>query len=250
MATSIKQADFVATALRMPKELHERLHAAAKASGRSYNSEMLHRLQGSFEGGNVTLPEALVKRLADEAAANGWPFESELIHRIVDSFGESAVAGDDPGKRAAVLGESVQVYQTGMRHLAVLNQALAHAVLALANGGKPKEGDAIWQAGRMAEALVRGDALAFYRESVVAFKRDSERVVHLDLVKNLAELEPRHPNDEFELPAFPSKEDISDATPAKGRLEVEATVRGKPVTLVREAGSDEVKTVPRPKKKR
>lgn len=49
MATSINQDDFQKTALRLPKELHAQLHAAAQESGRSYNAEIIARLQSSFD---------------------------------------------------------------------------------------------------------------------------------------------------------------------------------------------------------
>lgn len=49
MATNISQEDFQKTALRLPKDLHERLHESAKESGRSYNAEIIARLQKSFE---------------------------------------------------------------------------------------------------------------------------------------------------------------------------------------------------------
>ncbi|WP_024873165.1 Arc family DNA-binding protein [Tolumonas lignilytica] len=37
------------TALRLPKSLHEAIHAAAKESGRTMNAEIVYRLQQSFE---------------------------------------------------------------------------------------------------------------------------------------------------------------------------------------------------------
>lgn len=49
MATSIDQKNFVKTALRLPPELHAAVHEAAQKSGRSYNAELLERVQRSFE---------------------------------------------------------------------------------------------------------------------------------------------------------------------------------------------------------
>ncbi|MBD9534636.1 Arc family DNA-binding protein [Stenotrophomonas sp. STM01] len=43
------QIDFVKTALRLPPELHAQLHASAKEEGRTYNAEILARLERSFE---------------------------------------------------------------------------------------------------------------------------------------------------------------------------------------------------------
>ena len=48
MATNKPQDDYKKTALRLPPELHERLHEAATASGRSYNAEIVARLEDSF----------------------------------------------------------------------------------------------------------------------------------------------------------------------------------------------------------
>lgn len=48
MATNIPQDNFQKTALRLPKELHARLHEAATKTGRSYNAEIIARLEASF----------------------------------------------------------------------------------------------------------------------------------------------------------------------------------------------------------
>lgn len=48
MVTSVNQSDFVKTALRLPPDVHVRLHEAAQANGRSYNAEIIARLQESF----------------------------------------------------------------------------------------------------------------------------------------------------------------------------------------------------------
>jgi hypothetical protein len=50
MATSIDQKNFVKTALRLPPELHTAVHEAAQKSSRSYNAELLERIQSSFDG--------------------------------------------------------------------------------------------------------------------------------------------------------------------------------------------------------
>lgn len=49
MATSIDQKNFVKTALRLPPELHAAVHESAQKNGRSYNAELVERIQGSFE---------------------------------------------------------------------------------------------------------------------------------------------------------------------------------------------------------
>lgn len=48
MATNAPQDDWHKTGLRLPKDLHQRLHDAATSSGRSYNGEIVSRLEGSF----------------------------------------------------------------------------------------------------------------------------------------------------------------------------------------------------------
>ena len=48
MATNASQDDWHKTGLRLPKDLHAKLHAAAAESGRSYNAEIVSRLQGTF----------------------------------------------------------------------------------------------------------------------------------------------------------------------------------------------------------
>lgn len=49
MATNIPQLDYQKTALRLPKDLHAQLHLSAAESGRSYNAEIVSRLQTSFD---------------------------------------------------------------------------------------------------------------------------------------------------------------------------------------------------------
>jgi len=51
MATNAPQDDFHKTGLRLPRQLHAKLHSAAAGSGRSYNSEIVARLEASFSPG-------------------------------------------------------------------------------------------------------------------------------------------------------------------------------------------------------
>lgn len=55
MATNAPQDDWHKTGLRLPKDLHSALHDAAAATGRSYNAEIVARLQQSFEGSEIDL---------------------------------------------------------------------------------------------------------------------------------------------------------------------------------------------------
>lgn len=43
------QDDYIRTALRVPPELHAQIHASAKANNRTFNAEIVARLQESFE---------------------------------------------------------------------------------------------------------------------------------------------------------------------------------------------------------
>jgi len=42
------QDDFIRTALRVPPDLHKQIHDAARASNRTFNAEIVARLQASF----------------------------------------------------------------------------------------------------------------------------------------------------------------------------------------------------------
>lgn len=43
------QKDYVKTALRLPRDLHAAIHAAADQEDRTYNGEILARLRSTFE---------------------------------------------------------------------------------------------------------------------------------------------------------------------------------------------------------
>jgi len=44
-----KQEDYVKTALRVPPDVHQAVHAAAKTAERTFNAEIIHRLRSSFQ---------------------------------------------------------------------------------------------------------------------------------------------------------------------------------------------------------
>lgn len=44
-----RQDDYIRTALRLPPDMHKALHDSADASGKSFNAEIIARLQASFE---------------------------------------------------------------------------------------------------------------------------------------------------------------------------------------------------------
>lgn len=53
MATNKSQDDYHKQGMRIPRDLHARIHEAAAAAGRSYNSELIARLTGSFEAADT-----------------------------------------------------------------------------------------------------------------------------------------------------------------------------------------------------
>lgn len=46
------QDDYIRTALRVPPGLHAQIHEAAKSNNRTFNAEIVARLQGSFQANN------------------------------------------------------------------------------------------------------------------------------------------------------------------------------------------------------
>lgn len=64
------EEDIQKTALRLPRELHNCVHEAAKKSGRSMNAEIVSRLQESFSEPlpkSVLIPAAQAKEIAANA---------------------------------------------------------------------------------------------------------------------------------------------------------------------------------------
>ncbi|HEL4660748.1 TPA: Arc family DNA-binding protein [Stenotrophomonas maltophilia] len=43
------QEGYIKTALRLPPDLHSRIHKSARESGRTFNAELIARLAGSYE---------------------------------------------------------------------------------------------------------------------------------------------------------------------------------------------------------
>lgn len=59
-----KQDEFIKTALRVPPDLHKQLHEAAAANNRTFNAEIVSRLQNSFpqpsENPVIKVPDTLI----------------------------------------------------------------------------------------------------------------------------------------------------------------------------------------------
>lgn len=78
MATNTPQDEFHKTGVRMPKDVHARLHEAAAASGRSYNAEIVARLQSSFEL-DRSLPPDVQEAIQHEIEERGGTAEEAHI---------------------------------------------------------------------------------------------------------------------------------------------------------------------------
>lgn len=67
----------------MPKELHARLHAAAAANARSYNAEIIARLQSTFNAATseitIRLDTETVTEINRRAAASGRTAQEEMV---------------------------------------------------------------------------------------------------------------------------------------------------------------------------
>lgn len=71
--------------LRIPADLKDRIEAAASKSNRSINAEILSRLEGSFETGDITELVRRVDRLEESAAAKGIflaPFAKDAVKAV------------------------------------------------------------------------------------------------------------------------------------------------------------------------
>ena len=62
-----RQDDYIRTALRLPPDLHAAIHEAAAATGKSFNAEIIARLQSSFGGRHIHL------NISDGVAATDAP---------------------------------------------------------------------------------------------------------------------------------------------------------------------------------
>ena len=67
------QDDYIRTALRVPPDLHAKIHEAARDAGRTFNAEILNRLEVSFSAFDKTVENRIdnlvlgaVHRLADK----------------------------------------------------------------------------------------------------------------------------------------------------------------------------------------
>lgn len=82
MATNAPQDDWHKTGLRLPKELHHQLHEAAATSGRSYNAEIVARLQSSLVS-TTGMPFAIEQAIEHEQEERGGTREEALTRLVL-----------------------------------------------------------------------------------------------------------------------------------------------------------------------
>lgn len=88
--------DYPQMKLRMSPELRDRLHAAAEENGRSVNSEVVSRLEGSFYKaslGDIDLPDAsVIRAAADQVAVDQYnSFINNLLNVKIKNQLESSI---------------------------------------------------------------------------------------------------------------------------------------------------------------
>jgi metal-responsive CopG/Arc/MetJ family transcriptional regulator len=92
MATNAPQDDWHKTGLRLPKELHAQLHEAAAKEGRSYNSEIVARLQRSFEAERETAKDTVITRVykvpEDRMDKPGKEWTKDELERVISRLGK------------------------------------------------------------------------------------------------------------------------------------------------------------------
>lgn len=88
------QDDYIRTALRVPPDLHARIHEQAKANNRTFNAEIVARLEGSFTAGGESASDEVIQAAADRAAQATLDTMMQLLEfrrrdvSDVDMFGQ------------------------------------------------------------------------------------------------------------------------------------------------------------------
>lgn len=79
------QDDYIRTALRVPPDLHKQIHRAAFVATRTFNAEILSRLQASFDAPSVlTLPASVEQAIEAEQRERGGTRE-EVMTRLIQA---------------------------------------------------------------------------------------------------------------------------------------------------------------------
>lgn len=115
MATNTPQDEFHKTGLRLPRDLHAELHEAALKSGRSYNAEIVNRLQSSFS--SLAIPSLTIQQAVDDMIEQTGCTAIEALERLV-------LAGQSQG--GTVLNVRIAPDTTVAQVKAMLNEAFDH----------------------------------------------------------------------------------------------------------------------------
>lgn len=65
------QDEYIRTALRLPPELHQRIHQAADKAGRSFNAELIARISGSFDSQSIEARLASIEQQLSQLLKKG-----------------------------------------------------------------------------------------------------------------------------------------------------------------------------------
>lgn len=76
------QDEYIRTALRVPPELHKQIHRAAFIANRTFNAEILSRLQASFDGAASALPLAIQDAVTQEQEKRGGTPDDALTRLV------------------------------------------------------------------------------------------------------------------------------------------------------------------------
>lgn len=82
MATRLDQKDFVKTALRLPPDLHESVHASAEKSGRSYNAELVHLVERGLKAPDAYIHAPKLVRSVDSEGNYSEQNSNELFAEL------------------------------------------------------------------------------------------------------------------------------------------------------------------------
>ncbi len=89
------QDDYIRTALRVPPELHAKIHESAKENNRTFNAEIVARLEGSFQVQGSGM--ASMKMTAEHAEQ---PTADEIAEKVAASLSNKVII---PGVQASTM---------------------------------------------------------------------------------------------------------------------------------------------------
>jgi hypothetical protein len=102
------QDDFVKTALRLPRELHAEIQAAALAAGRSMNAEIIGRLQTKDDAASLLLERL---RTSEDELLKTTKKQIEVLWGVIDRTGRVLDQMDVALARAETSAESEALQQ-------------------------------------------------------------------------------------------------------------------------------------------